>query len=63
MMGLMFCGYLIMVSSGIEIMFGTKKMDLIGKISMTETILLILAFCGYFVLLRIKPAYFGEFNN
>jgi hypothetical protein len=53
-----------MVSSGIEVMFGTKSMkDLFGMISVAESGLLILAFCGYFVFLRVKPTYFGEFNN
>lgn len=63
-MGLMFGGYLIAVSFALEVMFGMKKTsDLIGKVSMAESFLFLLLLIVYFVLLILRPEWFGEFTQ
>jgi hypothetical protein len=63
-MGLMFSGYIIATSFALEMMFGIKDVsNFIGKVSVVEIILFMLAFCGYFAFIIIKPNFFGEFTD
>jgi hypothetical protein len=61
-MGLMFSGYLFTVSFALEALFGAKDLQsLVGRVSVVETSLLMVAFCGYFAFIIAKPTFFGEF--
>lgn len=60
--GVMFSGYIISVSFGLEIVYGTKNMgNFIGMLSVAECTILLLLYLVYFILLAKFPRYFGEF--
>jgi hypothetical protein len=61
---LMFSGYIISVSFGIEVMYGIKNMaDSIGPLSLALGIFVILIYVIIFVLKIVKSHYFGEFTS
>jgi len=63
-MGLMFGSYLISVSFALQLLYGIKDMSqLMSKISIVESILLILLTFGYFVFILLRPAFFNEFTS
>lgn len=56
----MFCGYLVGIALALEFKYGVNlEINGIGGASLFFCVLMMLVYVGYFVLLILRPRYFG----